>query len=283
LTYYDFSIISTHGFPYFNHEIKPVPKGVKVFLRFFDFSDNKGIPEQAQTKFELRAGLVSALFNFSNSIDKKIDVLEFMTRKNEDRNELSVDKGDVLITTTSESYLFHEQVMKKIQLIYHHFIHPKIPLDSADEIEPIEEEQIIHILTDAEAKNHLMKYKKEIKQIAHRFLSEMNIYGLKAIIITSLDLSPLICFSDKKEYSLNDINEILRNIGNIPKIDPFEWKYRHSFMDNKQCWVFLINSGIGITVENLFESYYYLLITEPNSYLGEFPAKLTSDFNNILT
>jgi hypothetical protein len=283
LTYYDFSIISTHGFPYFNHEIKPVPQGVKVFLRFFDFSDTKRIPEQAQTKFELRAGLVSALFNFSNSIDKKIDVLEFVTSKNEGVNELSVEKGDVLITTTTESYLFHDQVAKKIKLIYHHFIYPKIPLDCADEIKYIEEKQIVNILTDVEAKNHLMKYKEEIETTAHRFLSEMNTYGLKAIIITSLDLSPLICFSNKNEYSLSDINEILRNIGNIPKIDPFEWKYRQSFMDNKQCWVFLINSGIGITVEKLFESYYYLLITEPNSYLGEFPSKLTSEFNDILT
>jgi hypothetical protein len=45
----------------------------------------------------------------------------------------------------------------------------------------------------------------------------------------------------------------------------------------------LINSGIGIKVKGLFESYYYLLITEPNSYLGEFPKKLTVEFNDILS
>ncbi len=283
MTYYDFSIISTHGFPYYNHEIKPVPKGVKVFLRFFDFSDTKKIPEQTETKFELRAGLVSALFNFSNSIDKKIDILEFVTKKNEEGSNLSVDKADVLITTTTESYLFHEQIAKKINLIYHNFIYPKIPLDSADEIDYFEETEIVNILTDVEAKNHLMKYKKEIEKTANRFLSEMDTYGLKAIIVTSIDLSPLICYSNKDEYFLENINQILRNIGNIPRIDPFEWKYRQSFIENKQCWVFLINSGIGITVEKLFESYYYLLVTEPNSYLGEFPAKLTSEFNDILS
>jgi hypothetical protein len=282
MTYYDFSVISPHGFPYFDIEIKPIPQGKTVFLRFFDFSENEQKPEQPETKFELKAGLISALYNFSNSIDKKIRVLEFKTNK-ESHQAKKESGGNVLITVTTESYLFHDQVKKKIDLIFNTLIHQKLPLDSANEITYNEETEIIEILTDVSAKSHISKHKDKIQRKAHTFLEEMGPYGLKAIVMTSMDLSPIDCFADEEEYCIDDINNILRNIGNIPKIDPFEWKYRQSFFQQKQIWVFLINSGVGISVDNLFQPYYYLLITEPNSYLGEFPAKLTSEFNSIIS
>ncbi|TXT59713.1 MAG: hypothetical protein BAJALOKI1v1_1380005 [Promethearchaeota archaeon] len=283
MTYYDLSIISIHGFPKYNLELMAIPKGVKVYLRFFNYSDIIHLSEQEETKFELKAGLISALCNFSNQIDKHIEILEFTTQSDTKDKEIRTNKGDALITTTTESYLFHDQVRKKIDLIYSKFIYPKLPLDASEEISDNEETEIIEILTDGKAKTHLNLKKEPIEISAHKFLEEMDAYGLKAIIITSMDLSPLTCFSSKTVYSLRDINEILRNIGNIPDIDPFEWKYRQSFITNQQCWVFLINSGIGITVEDLFEPYYYLLVTTPNSYLGEFPARLTAEFNDILT
>lgn len=111
----------------------------------------------------------------------------------------------------------------------------------------------------------------------------MSNYGLKAIVLTSLDLTSLLCFAANNIFCLDDIVNILRNIGNIPDINPLEWKYRQSLHNKKSMWVYLINSGIGIKVKDLFESYYYLLITEPNAYLGEFPGKLTSEFNDILS
>lgn len=84
MTIYEFSVISTTGFPYFNSIIKPIPEGIKVFLRFFDFSKDKfNIQDQLEdsSKFDLTAGLISALFEFARNIDKKIEVLEFKPKK----------------------------------------------------------------------------------------------------------------------------------------------------------------------------------------------------------
>ena len=108
----------------------------------------------------------------------------------------------------------------------------------------------------------------------------MGRYGLFNIVITSFDLSPIAVFGDK--HTINDIELILRNLGEIPEIEPLEWKFRQSFYKEDQAWVYLINSSIGVTVEGLFEPYFYLLFTSSDSYLGEFPAKLANSFNNIL-
>ena len=80
MTIYNLSIISTTGFPYFNSLIKPIPEGVNIFLRFFDFSKDRSIFQEQldpDSKFDLTAGLISALFEFAKNIDKKIEVLEF--------------------------------------------------------------------------------------------------------------------------------------------------------------------------------------------------------------
>ena len=82
MTIYEFSVISTSGFPYYNLEIKPIPENVKIHLRFFDFSKKREIlyPNDLNcmgTKFDLTAGLISALYEFAKSIDKKIKSLNF--------------------------------------------------------------------------------------------------------------------------------------------------------------------------------------------------------------
>jgi hypothetical protein len=41
MTFYEFSIITNTGFPYFHLNVKDPPKNVKLFLRFFDFSESK--------------------------------------------------------------------------------------------------------------------------------------------------------------------------------------------------------------------------------------------------
>ena len=79
-----------------------------------------------------------------------------------------------------------------------------------------------------------------------------------------------------------DIEIILRNIGEIPGIAPMEWKYRQSFYNENLVWIYIINSGVGVTVEGLFEPYFYLLFADAQSYLGEFPLKLTTRFNLVL-
>ena len=287
MTIYELSIISTTGFPYFNTQIKPIPEGVKVFLRFFDFSQEKSIDQDQMdldSKFDLTAGLISALFEFAKNIDKKIEVLEFKPKK-EDKPHFIKDKlnilGDVLITVQTDPFLIHNSVQEKINLIYNTIITSKIPLDSGEEMMKSEVDKIVNILTDSKARKQILNHKNKIKLLANDFLNEMKGYGLEGICITSFDLSPIIVFG--KKYSLEKVNQILRHIGFIPEISPLEWIYRQSFLSDEQIQVCIVKSGVGPTVEDiLFEPYFYLLFADPLSYFGEFPAKLTASFNDIL-
>ncbi|MFX1287782.1 MAG: hypothetical protein ACFFFY_04375 [Promethearchaeota archaeon] len=284
MTFYEFSVITNTGYPYYNLKLKLPSNGARILLRFFDFtSDNseKLTDLDPISSFELNAGLVSALFEFARNIDKKIENLEFRSSKkgvleNDDWNY----DGDVLITTQTEPYLLHKSVKEKIKLIYDTVIAAKIPLDSALEMLQNEEDNIIEILTDKEARKHIKLHEIDIDRLANEFLTEMNSYGLHGICITSFDLSPISVYGNK--YSLNDIDTILRNIGLFPNILPFEWIYRQSQVLNEQIWVYIIKSGVGPTINGLFEPYFYLLFADPQSYLGEFPGKLTTKFNQIL-
>jgi len=237
------------------------------------------------SSFELTSGLVSALFEFAKSLDKKIRTLEFRSKSKEDKekpsNEVERYSGDVLITSQTETYIFHKSFKQKIDLIYNTILAPKIPLESAERITESEEQKIIDILTDATAIENVLKNKNEVKVLADSFLRAMGEYGLESIVVTSFDLSPITNYGGKR--SLEDIEEILRNIGEIPEISALEWKYRQSFLKGEQVWVYLCNSGIGVTVEDqLFEPYYYLLIADPQSYLADFPTKVISEFNLVL-
>ncbi len=288
MTIYEFSIISTTGFPYFNTIVRSIPEGAKIFLRFFDFSENRSVVQDQldlNSKFDLTAGLISALFEFARNIDKKIEVLEFKPKKQKETttnvNKISKYQGDVLITTQTESFLLHKSVREKIKLIYTNFVNSKIPLDSAESVYENEEKKIIDILTDLKARRKISKSHNDLKRRANDFLNEMKDYGLWGIGITSFDLSPIVSFG--KKYSLDNVYDILRHIGYIPEIVPLEWIYRQSFFSNEQIQVCIIKSDIGTTVENiLFEPFFYLLFADPQSYFGEFPSKLTSAFNTIL-
>ena len=284
MTFYEFSVITNTGYPYYNLNLKIPPNGANILLRFFDFTQNNS--ERVSkldpvSSFELNAGLVSALFEFARNIDKKIEILEFRSGKKQDsKNDDLSYEGDVLITTQTEPYLLHKSVKEKIKLIYDTVISSKIPLDSALELLQNEEDNIIDILTDSEARKRIKTHKDEIDLLANDFLTEMGDYGLHDICITSFDLSPISLFGNK--YSLNDVNSILRNIGIFPDIVPLEWIYRQSYILNDPIWVYIIKSGVGPTINGLFEPYFYLLFVDPQSYLGEFPGKLATKFNQIL-
>jgi len=284
MTFYEFSVITNTGFPYYNLILNTPPSGVNLNLRFFDFTQQNLEPLtklDPVSSFELNAGLVSALFEFARNIDKKIEILEFKSSKkkpgNPDNNQY---EGDVLITTQSESYLLQKSVKAKIKIIYKLVIADKIPLDSALELLQNEEDKIIEILTDKEARNRVDTQKKAISSLADDFLEEMSSYGLKGICITSFDLSPIKSFGTL--FSLADIDAILRNISVFPNMSTLEWIYRQSYFSNEQLWVYIIKSGVGPTINGLFEPYFYLLFADPQSYLGEFPGKLASMFDQIL-
>jgi hypothetical protein len=284
MTIYELSIITNTGFPYYHLVLKEPPKGENLYLRFFDFSkdskENK-IKLDPTSSFELNAGLVSALFEFARNIDKKIEILEFSTNDDSKKSENGPNyKGDVLITTQTESYLLHKSVKEKIKLIYNLIIAEKVPLDSALEMLQNESDKIAEILTDLEARKRLKKYKKEIDQLGTELLDEMKDYGLKGICITSFDLSPITILG--KRYTINDIDIILRNIRLFPEISALEWDFRQSTLGDEKIWVYIVKSGVGPTIYDLFQPYFYLLIADPLSYLGEFPGKLAMKFNQIL-
>ena len=284
MTFYELSVITNTGYPYYNLKLKLPSNGASILLRFFDFtgSDSEKTNNlDPVSSFELNAGLVSALFEFARNIDKKIENLEFIPSKktgivNDDWNY----EGDVLITTQTEPYLLHKSVKAKIKQIYDTVIASKLPLDSALEMLQNEVDDIIEILTDVEARKRIKLNEKEIKRVANESLTEMNSYGLHGVCITSFDLSPITVYGNK--YSLHDVDTILRNIGNFPNIPPLEWIYRQSHILNEQIWVYIVKSGVGPTINGLFEPYFYLLFADPQSYLGEFPGKLTTKFNQIL-
>lgn len=284
MTFYELSVITNTGYPYYNLKLKIPPNGARILLRFFDFTHNNSerVTElDPVSSFELNAGLVSALFEFARNIDKKIENLEFRSSKKKVlANDNTKYEGDVLITTQTEPYLLHKSVKEKIKLIYDTVIATKIPLDSALEMLQNEEDKIIEILTDSEARNRIKTHESEIDRLTNEFLTEMNSYGLHGICVTSFDLSPLTVYGNK--YSLNDVDAILRNIGIFPSIVPLEWIYRQSYILDEQIWVYIIKSGVGPTINGLFEPYFYLLFADPQSYLGEFPGKLTAKFNQIL-
>lgn len=284
MTFYELSVITNTGFPYYNLILNTPPSGVNLTLRFFDFTRQNLEPLtklDSVSLFELNAGLVSALFEFARNIDKKIEILEFKSsKKYPDNSNNNQYEGDVLITTQTEPYLLQKSVKAKIKIIYNLVIADKIPLDSALELLQNEEDKIIEILTDKEARSRVEVQKEEINSLADDFLKEMSSYGLKGICITSFDLSPIMSFGTS--YSLADIDAILRNISVFPNISTLEWIYRQSHFSNEQLWVYIIKSGVGPTINGLFEPYFYLLFTDPQSYLGEFPGKLATKFNQIL-
>ncbi|MHA1669627.1 MAG: hypothetical protein ACTSV5_03505 [Promethearchaeota archaeon] len=285
MTFYELSIITNTGFPYYHLKLKKPPQGVNFYLRFFDFSTNNKNQNDnldPNSLFELNAGLVSALYEFAKNIDKKIELIEYSSEpKVSDEEDKIKYKGDVLITTQTEPYLLHNSIKAKIKLIYKNFIAPKIPLVTALELLQNEEDQILEILTDYDARSHAMINKSKLNQLSKTFLTEMENYGLLSICITSFDLSPIMIFGEK--YDFKDIDTILRNIDVFPEISPLEWIYRQSFCtNNNPIWVYVIKSGVGLTIDGLFEPYFYLLITEPQSYLGEFPSKVTAKFNQVL-
>ena len=282
MTIYELSVITNSGFPYYHLKLKTPPEGVRLYLRFFDFSKDFGrnnISLDSKDSFDLNAGLVSALYEFARSISKEIEILEFISKKKEKSDE-SIFEGDVLITAQTEGFLLHKSLSEKIKLIYNNIIKPKIPLITAEVLLQNEEDQIINYLNDSEARSRIKTNKKELKTIAKSLLNDMKNYGLKSICVCSFDLSPLILIGET--YSMEEINIILRNIGVFPEINPLDWIYRQSYIKNESTWVYIIKSGVGPNVDGISQPYFYLLIADPQSYLGEFPAKLTLLFNQIL-
>ncbi|MFX1275468.1 MAG: hypothetical protein ACFFBP_23220 [Promethearchaeota archaeon] len=289
MTIYEFNIITTTGFPYYGLKINETPDGVRIFLRFFDFSKEKGGEEliDPDSKFELTAGLISAIFEFSRAIDRKIYMLEFQSEGDNDKNNEDLFNGtisDTLITCSSETFLSQKSIRDKIELIYNTIIEPKLPLMTAEELLTPEIDMIKNILNDKKARDYIDDHIEKITDATEDFLIEMNSYGLEGICILSFDLSLIQVFGEK--FTLENVKDMLRNTSQVADIPVFGLKHRIVNYKGEDIWLYVINSGIGVTEkysgEELFEPYYYLLICKSESYLGDFPNKLMNKFREIL-
>ncbi len=288
MTIYNLSVITSTGYPFFYKKIRKLPEGIKLFQRFFDFTedlDRSHEPLDNISSFELNAGLISALFEFAKNIDKKIITLEFKSLINNNNKKSAHQKkkykGDALITAQTETYLLHKSVKQKIKLIYNTIISSKIPLETAEMLSDDEDQKIMDILNDRNARDQVLKNREKLKNLADRYIGDTGRFGLYNVVITSFDLSPISVFGEK--YSFEEIEVILRNIGEIPHINPMKWKLRQSFINEKQVWIFLVNSGVGVTIDGLFEPYFYLLFTDLKADLGESYNALTKELNLILS
>ena len=297
MTIYAVSLISTTGYPFANKQLKEEPTEIPLKLLFYEYGgkskwNDKTVFDE-NTAFELNAGLIAALSEFARLLRRPITGLLF---KYAGQSELpdnykpesivmdNFSENDIgtIITVRCDIYNHYLEVKKKVDLIFENYVKKYTPFGPDKIFERESLNNIIRILSDQAAKEKLLKYADQIRNSSLNFIEEMNSYGVESIMITSCDFTPLVTFGD---LSLAEGEEMLRNLGDVPLVDTFDWKYRQSrFMrgtTEKRVWTFIINSGAGVTVDGQFQPYYYMLICAPGSFLGEVPQRYYSLINKI--
>lgn len=287
MTIYSLQVITTTGYPYYNLEVQSQPEGIPMYLRFYDFlGKEQDVSEQLtqEESFDLTAGFISAIFEFSRNLDRKLEQVEYIPLSHSNAAATYIDskpgrlKGDVLITVQTETYLNEVGVRKKVNMIYDWIIQNKIPLGMEKKILPEEREKIIEILTDAQARQIIESNREDVRLTCNDFLNEMKDYGLEGICISSFDHTPIITFG----IDFKEVGELLRNVGKIPEVEILQWKYRQSNIEDQRKWVYIVNSGIGPSEESIFMPFYYILFASPESFLGESPGILAQNLNLVL-
>ncbi|MBN1802888.1 MAG: hypothetical protein JW891_15370 [Candidatus Lokiarchaeota archaeon] len=288
MTIFELSIISTTGHPYYNVKLNDIPEGVIVSLRFFDFSHELDEDEliDPESRAELTAGLISALFEFSRAIDKKIHALEFQSRSVSKNINIPPPENasDTLITCMSESFLNKNAIKKKITLLYHAVIEPKIPLITADELLTPEQDLIWNILTDNDARTHFKNKEKIFSKVANEIIMEYRNTRLEGICVFSFDYSILGIYGSK--YSLEAITTILRDLKELPEVIPRHSKVISFNFQEEDSYLIFMHSGIEITIEiltdKLFEPFYYCYICNSKVIDDDVVNKITRQLNDVL-
>ncbi|MCP4763753.1 MAG: hypothetical protein GY870_18425 [archaeon] len=314
MTIYKISVITCTGYPFFSKQIHEFPKNVDLHLRFFDLSNMNDRSENFAQSFELFAGLISALTEFSRLLGQKLELLKFKAQKEldeialkfteskeisvkfdenggyvQDQNSLypiEVDEGtDVLITCQNERFLNPIAIEAKINMIFDKVIRDKIPLGPESDREMTEENEnfIMDILDNKEAIERVLAVKPALDITVNELLSELKGYGLKGIVITSFDYTPILNYG---KIEMDDVYLLLRDIGRLPIVGTWKWDYRRGKIRKGQkiekYWVYIVNSGIGPSILDVFMEFHYLLITEPNSFLAETPMQIYQKLNSII-
>ncbi|MHA1371289.1 MAG: hypothetical protein ACTSWN_02175 [Promethearchaeota archaeon] len=280
---FGFSIITTTGYPYYNKDYKIEPRNTPLKMLFFDYS-RKRIQSSNEDQFELIAGLISALFSFSQSQNRPIRELIYMRPEYEiqdllDGQERKNIEIGTLITVRTEFYSAKSAVKKKLDYIYNTIIKPLEPLSKKTLLAPSEEKIIQDILLNVHAKGLIRSHSKSLDRYLKDFIKSYKTYGVKAVAISTADIEILKTTNVTKE----DVQNLLRTIGSVPEVEPLLWKFRQCWIDdNQQVLLTFINSAFNVVYDTLAEPLYYIIISEADSVLGDLPRKLFLDVNSIL-
>lgn len=290
---YTFSIITSTGYPFYFKEIHQIPKGVDLHLRFYDFC-NLAHNVNFVEGFELFAGLISALNEFSGLLGQKLELLKFNAMKSDEDSlkqngnrivknpliSIEIAPGtDAIINCQNERFLSPISIQAKINLIFNRIIEKKLPLGMDQTITEEEEQYITDVLDDTFAKKKIELVKKDLNIACDMLLNDYKQYGLEALAITTFDFTPIEAFNISKDQLL----DFLRNMGKLPEVNTYNWKTDSAYIDeNNQKILYIVNSGVGVTVDKIFMPYYYLLIANPESYLAEIPRNIYAILNSII-
>ena len=280
---YGLSVISTSGFPYYNKDFAVEPRNSTLKMLFFDYS--KALVQHCQEdQFELVAGLVSALFNFSGAQNRPINELTYTRPEFEihhllDGQQDGAGKQGTFITVRCEPYCIKESIKKKLDYIYTTIIEPLEPLSEKSRLAPSEEKTIADVFLDAAAKQAVRSRSKAIDACLKPFIKEYASYGVKAVAIASSNLTILKVVGSTTE----EMQGVLRMV-ECPVVEPLSWKFRQAWTtDNVQITLVFVNSAFNIVVSpQLKEPLYYIMLCDAYSTVGELPRKLLIDVNRVL-
>jgi hypothetical protein len=281
---YGFSIITTTGFPYYNKDFALEPRNIVLKNLFFNYSKNV-IQAAHENEFELIAGLVSALFNFSGAQNRPIDELIYTRPEYQIENLLdgqTKNETGTLMTIRCEYYSIKAAVKRKLDYIYQKMIKRLEPLGDKSKLAPSEEKTIQDILLNMPSKQIVRAHSKDLDNYLKTFIKDNKSYGIKAVAIASADLTLL-----KTAGMVDDELQKLLRVVECPEVEPLMWKFRQAWTaDNQQVTLVFVNSAFNVEHDTehdtLKEPLYYIILCDAYSAIGELPRQLFMDINAII-
>jgi len=277
---YGLSIITTTGYPYYNKDFALEPRNTILKNLFFNYSKNV-VQTANENEFELVAGLVSALFNFSGAQNRPIEELVYTRPEYQIENLLDgqiKNETGTLMTIRCEYYSIKAAVKRKLDYIYEKMIKPLEPLGDKSKLAPSEEKTIQDILLNMPSKQMVRAHSKDLDNYLKTFIKDNNSYGIKAVAIASADLTLL-----KTAGIIDDDLQKLLRVVECPEVDPLAWKFRQAWTpDNQQVTLVFVNSAFNVEHDTLKEPLYYIILCDAYSAIGELPRKLFMDINAII-
>jgi len=234
-----------------------------------------------ESEFDLIAGLISALFQFSSAQNRPMNEIiysrpEFLVENLLDGQEKT--ETGTLMNVRCEYYSIKAAVKRKLDYIYEKMIKPLEPLSDKSKLAPSEEKVIQEILLNIPSKQLIRSHSKDLDTYLKNFIKENKSYGIKAGAIASSDLTLL------KTTGITDeeLQKLLRVV-ECPEVEPLTWKFRQAWTEgNQQVTLVFVNSAFNVELDTLQEPLYYIILCDAYSAIGELPRRLFMEINNIL-